>query len=136
MTLFPRINAPILNETKAAVLAQEAKLADNFLSRGLGLMFRKTPKALILRFSKESRWGSSIHMAFMSFDLDLIWLSSSLKVMDIRERVKPFNLFKPATWRIYLPSVPARYVLELPVGTVTKSRTTVGDQLQLIINNW
>ncbi|MDI6794846.1 MAG: DUF192 domain-containing protein [bacterium] len=121
----------IKNETKGTVLVQEAELADTFLSRALGLMFRKAPRALILRFPGESRLGSAIHMAFMSFGLDLVWLSSSLKVVDIREGVKPFNLFKPATWRTYLPSVPARYVLELPVGAVARSRTTVGDQIQL-----
>lgn len=121
----------ILNETKATILAQKAELADTFLRRGIGLMFRRTPKAMILRLARESRLGAAIHMAFMSFSLDLIWLSSSLKVVDIKEGAKPFSLFKPGTWRIYLPSVPARYVLELPVGTVDRSQTTVGDQLQL-----
>jgi len=50
-----------------------------------------------------------------------------MKVVDVKLNVMPFNPLKPSTWRMYRPSRPARYVIEIAKGMV--GQTTVGDRL-------
>ena len=82
------------------------KICKDFLSRAKGLMFASKPKPTLLVFQKESKVG--IHMLFVFFPLDIIWLDSKYKIVDIRKNVKPFS-------GVYYPNTPAKYVLELPV---------------------
>ena len=65
---------------------------------------------------------SSIHMFFMRFPLDVLYISADHQVVRVQEGIKP--------WRIGPLRTPgARYVVELPVGAVRSSRTEVGDRL-------
>jgi uncharacterized membrane protein (UPF0127 family) len=64
---------------------------------------------------------NSIHMFFMLFPIDAVFLDKNNKIMHIEENLMP--------WRIsrYIPR--ARSVLELPSGTVSKTETKTGDTL-------
>tara|TARA_Y100000310_G_C20477688_1_gene713192 strand:+ start:553 stop:873 length:321 start_codon:yes stop_codon:yes gene_type:complete len=80
-----------------------ARFCDGF-SKVKGLMFSRKLKdeGLILNNA------SSIHMFFVFFSIDVVWLYNN-KVVDTRENVKPFtSLVKPKT--------KANKVLELPLG--------------------
>jgi uncharacterized membrane protein (UPF0127 family) len=67
---------------------------------------------------------SSIHMFFMRFPLDVLYVDRSDRVVRVQEGIKP--------WRIGpLHTAGARYVIELPVGAIQRSGTQVGDQLSL-----
>jgi hypothetical protein len=57
-------------------LARDVEFADTFLSRARGLMFRRRiddDYALVFRFESEA--SRSLHMAFVPFDIDVLWLS-------------------------------------------------------------
>ncbi|MBI5252912.1 MAG: DUF192 domain-containing protein, partial [Euryarchaeota archaeon] len=58
-----------------------------------------------------------IWMKNMLFPLDIIWLDSDLKVVHIEHDIPPC---KEESCPIYLPSSPARYILEVNAN-VTKS---------------
>lgn len=56
-------------------LATEVETADNFLTQGLGLMFRRSIPdgyALVFRFGRPAT--RRLHMLFVPFDIDAAWL--------------------------------------------------------------
>jgi hypothetical protein len=59
----------------------------------------------------------------MMYALDLIFLDRNHKVVDVEEHVRPFRISKV--------SFKAESVLELPVHTVFRTETHVGDQLEI-----
>ncbi len=54
--------------------------------------------------------------------LDIIWMDSQMKVVDIKERTKPLDETPLFSKR------PAKYVFEVNGGTVKKFRLKVGDR--------
>jgi len=59
----------------------------------------------------------------MLYALDLIFLDRRNVVVDVEEHVRPFRISKV--------SFRAESVLELPVHTVFRTETRVGDQLEM-----
>jgi uncharacterized membrane protein (UPF0127 family) len=57
----------------------------------------------------------------MVFPLDVVFLNSEGVVLELHECLSP--------WKIRRGSTGSRYVLELPEGTVSATRTAVGDEL-------
>jgi uncharacterized membrane protein (UPF0127 family) len=91
-----------------------------FIGRGLGLMFRR-------RLAPgEGLWLEpcrSVHMFFMRFPLDLLFIARDGTVLRAVEDLRPWRV-SPAVWR-------ARAVAELPAGTIAGLRIIAGDTLQL-----
>ena len=115
----------IVNKTKKTVIAKDALHAQSFFSRMRGLMLRRRPIPLVIEAPNQGVETTSIHMFFMLFSIDVIWADEKGAVVDLREGIKPFSL------RIFKPKKPAKYVIEVPVGTITESRTKVGDKLSI-----
>ena len=85
------------------------KYCDSFLCRLRGLTFRNrldpNDGLLLVQGKRDSRIDSSIHMLFVPFDLNVVWINSGMTVVD-KAIAKPW---RPA----YLSAQPARYVLEI-----------------------
>lgn len=96
------LNKPNLSPARVVYCA-------SFLCRLRGLTFRKRlapdDGLLLVQGKKDSRIDSSIHMLFVPFDLNVIWINTDLTVVD-KVIARPW---KPA----YFASAPARYVLEI-----------------------
>ncbi len=110
----------ITNVTRQVQLATRAWVADNFWTRGRGLIARaplQPGEALVIQPCK------GVHTWFMSYPIDVIYVDSTDRVVDIDEAMRP--------WRLGRPRPRARYVIELPAGTVQRTGTQVGDQLAL-----
>lgn len=124
----------IFNKTRKSVLSDSVEVADTPFRRALGLMFRKSlPKgaSLLMEFEKEGRHG--IWMPFMRFPIDVVFADSGFRVVDVFESVPPIGPH-PRTWKLYSPGRPARFVIELPSGSVAASGTRKGDALSLVNN--
>lgn len=94
--------------------------ADTFISRFKGLMFRRKP------LDKEGLWikpCNSIHMCFMFFPIDVVFLDKDKRVVHLVEELKP--------WRLVPPVAHSKSVLELPVGTIKQYQLKKGDRLDL-----
>jgi hypothetical protein len=117
----------ILNRTRNNTISGEAKAAKTFFSRLRGLMLSK-PADLILVSPKEKKEYSSIHMLFMRFPIDVLWLDAQMKIVDIARNIPPANLFNPRTWKTYRPGKDAKYVIE--VATKTLPPAEVGDVIE------
>jgi uncharacterized membrane protein (UPF0127 family) len=111
----------LLNITKGTNLGK-LELADSFMSRFLGLMFKNNLEGgLILKLpSSRSRHGSAIHMFFMRFPLDIIFADSNKKIVDMVS-IEP--------WKTYTPIAPAKYVIEMKKGSINNFNLEIGDEL-------
>lgn len=85
------------------------KYCASFLCRLRGLMFRSrldTDDGLLLVQGKhDSRIEASIHMLFVPFDLNVVWINSAMAVVD--------KVIAKAWRPAYFPSAPACYILEI-----------------------
>ena len=86
-------------------------------------MFCKSLKfreGIVLVANKEGISNTSIHMFFVFFPIDIIWLDKNLRIVDYKQNVKPFTF-------LVNPNKPAKYVLELPKKSI--KNINFGDQL-------
>lgn len=104
-------------------IARDATLCDTLLSRTFGLMLSR-PRAAILKAGSESIAATTIHTFFMRFAIDAIWLDKNLKVVDIKQNIKPYRF-------LVAPSRKAMYIAELPAKE--KLGIKIGDRLKLSI---
>ncbi|MBS1804670.1 MAG: DUF192 domain-containing protein [Acidobacteria bacterium] len=110
----------IRNVTRDTQVANHVEVAGSNVKRSKGLLGRKGLDP------GEGMWiipCEAIHTFFMQFPIDLIYL-------DREHRVKKTRSAVPA-WRLSA-CLSAHSVLELPAGTVQKSRTERGDFLEIM----
>ena len=109
----------IFNKSKNTVIAQNARLADTFSTRMKGLLGRggiSADEALVITKCQ------SIHMFFMRFAIDAIFVDKQSRVVGLVANIKPFRL-SPIFFH-------AQYVIELTPGTIAATRTALGDRLE------
>ena len=116
-------NLRLLNEKNDVLLAESCKLCTSVLSKAIGLMFtRKTAgKSLLFDFFTEKR--VSLHMWFVFYPIDVLYIDKSFIVMHMIEGFKPFTAVNPAA--------KARYVLELPSGSINSAKVNLGDKIRI-----
>ena len=112
----------IHNRTKETALIERVELADTFLKKLGGLMFSQ-PEELGLVFVYPTEQFISLHMFFVFYPIDVLWLDSGGKVVFLKENFRPFT--------VVFPPVKARFVVELPEGLIRASRTEVGDLIEI-----
>lgn len=106
------------NLTKRTIVAQDLKVADTFGKRLRGLMGRSE---LLQGEGLLITPCNSIHTFFMRFPIDVMFIDERRFVVHLIPSLKP-NRLSPLVRT-------ARSVVELPAGTITRSRTELGDQL-------
>jgi uncharacterized membrane protein (UPF0127 family) len=112
----------LANRTTGETVAHEIKVADSFWTRFRGLMLRRRlpeGEGMLFKFNNPGR--HSIHMFFMRFPIDLVYLNSDFIVVELKERIKP--------WRIYRPKNKVSYLVELPVGTIEGAKIKIGHKI-------
>lgn len=83
-------------------------------------MFRVKP------LQNEGIWlepCNSIHMFFMFFSIDVVFLNKNNEIVAVKEHVKP--------WTVIFPIRNAHSTLELPVGTVQKYSLKFGNVIEI-----
>ncbi|MBI4453565.1 DUF192 domain-containing protein [Candidatus Woesearchaeota archaeon] len=106
----------IKNITKNKIIAEEYVLCDSFFSKLRGLMFSKR-KPLVFVFDDEQY--INLHMWFVFFPIDVVLLDKDKKVVEIKEKFKPFTFFNSKNR--------AKFVLELHNGAVKDCKIEVND---------
>lgn len=108
----------LINKSKGTILAENLIVANNFKSRFIGLMGRNQfPSGEGLLLTK----CNSIHMCFMKFALDIVFIDDSKKVVHLIKGIPP--------WKVSGIVKSAKNTIELPVGTIKSSKTEIGDFL-------
>ena len=87
-------------------LVKEVKYCSYFESN-IGLMFSsKRDRALVFTFDKEKI--IPLHMFFVFYAIDAVFLDKNKKIVEIKRNFKPFTFF--------FPKKKAKYIIELPLG--------------------
>lgn len=106
------------------MLASDVELADTFWRKFRGLMFRGSfprGKALLFKFGRSGRHG--VHMFFVRFPIDLVYLDRKFSVVEVHAGLRP--------WRFYRPKSVSRYLIEFPAGTVARKKIRAGHKIAL-----
>ena len=114
---------PLSNKTTGKPIIERVRLAQGLWAQFRGLMLERPSRfdyALVFPLPFESRVGASVHMLFVFFPLDLVFLDKNKRVVDKKEGFRPFSLN-------YTPKKPAACFIELPAGLGKGIK--VGDEL-------
>lgn len=108
----------IVNRTRGTVVGSHVLVADDWWGRLRGYLGRRRPTSgegiLLVPCN-------AIHTLGMRFPLDVLFLDSGGRVIASAPNVRP--------WRGARRVTAARYVLEVPVGTIEGTGTCPGDEL-------
>ena len=106
------------NVDTGAVVADLVAVADTRATRAVGLLNRTG-------FERgEGLWivpSRGVHTCWMRFAIDMVALDGAGIVIDRVTNLKP--------WRVRLPRRGTAGVLELPVGTLSRSGTDIGHRI-------
>jgi uncharacterized protein len=110
----------VKNATRGTIVAEQAEVADNVLTRLRGLLGRKSLAAgggMVIRPTNQ------IHTFFMQFPIDVLFLDKQGAVLLIipdmkRGRISPLVRH-------------GKMVIELPVGAIASSQTQKGDHIDM-----
>lgn len=104
-----RVDAEVVQSTAEITkgLSGRATLAD-----GQGMLF-------VMAYPAPHKFW----MPDMRFAIDIIWLDERFVVVDVTEHATPESY--PT---VFMPSLPALYVLEVPAGYARAHQITVGEQ--------
>lgn len=108
----------IINKTKKTVLSEDACAVSSLFGKAKGLMFSSQKELLFVE--KKERF-LPLHMLFVFFSIDVVYLDKKKQVVELKERLLPFMF--------YFPKNKAQYVLEVKAGTIKKTKTAVTDSL-------
>ncbi len=113
----------LFNSTTKKKIIGNVRHADGFFGNLRGLMFERQENfdyALVFELPRESRIGASVHMMFVFFPVDILFLDSQKKVVD-KATLRPWILN-------YTPRLAAKYFVEIPKGLGGK--ISAGDVLE------
>ena len=108
-----------LHERSGKVLAEDLESATSLIALTAGLMFRRTLEP------GRGLWlypCNGIHMMFMNFPIDAVFLDSHERVRKVYRRL-------PRWWGVVWFVWGARSVLELPAGSTADIDLKRGDQV-------
>jgi len=107
-----------VNSTRKTVLAERAFIADSIFTRFKGLLGTSNLASGAGLFLDPC---NGIHMFWMAYAIDAVFVDRDYKVVALVQAIKP--------WQVSKVYKNARACLELPVGTVAASQTSIGDVL-------
>ncbi|MFC1661545.1 DUF192 domain-containing protein [Gemmatimonadota bacterium] len=108
----------IINRERRTLVGSNVQVADTWMGRARGYLGRPAPAQgdgiLLIPCT-------AIHTFGMTFDLDVLFLDDEGRVLEALRGFPP--------WRRTKRVAGARYVLEVPSGTIEATATEVGDVL-------
>lgn len=111
----------VINKRNNECFGANVQIADTFFSRMKGLLGRcelKEQEGIIITHC------NSIHMFFMKFAIDVLFLDKDKRVVGMCHSIKP-NRLSPIFFK-------AKMALELPAGTIAKNKIFQKDQLDFV----
>jgi len=109
----------VRNATRGTLLGDAIEIAEDSASRAKGLLKRDGLE------EGAGLWiipCEAVHTFFMRFTIDVVYIDRKRRVRKVVSRLVP--------WRIS-SHLPAHSVIELPAGTIDRTGTQKGDQLEI-----
>ncbi len=98
---------------------KDAIFCKSLLSKGMGLMFRLKPTPMVFCFPESRK--VSLHMFCVFFPIDVLYLDSEKKVIELKENLMPFGF--------YMPKNKANFVVELPKHSIRENKIKLGESI-------
>jgi len=113
-----------VNQTRGTVLCERLEDAGGLSGQSRGLLGRDGLEPGTGMLFENGRFTPMMwmHMFFMRFAIDIVFLGRGGKVVKVNRNLKP--------WRVSSMVFGARLALELPAGAATASATEPGDQIR------
>jgi len=114
----------LVNNRTGKKIMEKVILAESHWEKLKGLMFEDPKRfnyALVFCLPRESIANATIHMLFVFFPIDIVYLNKDKKVVDMAKNVQPFALG-------YAPEKPSKFFIELPAGKASGIKK--GDMLE------
>jgi uncharacterized membrane protein (UPF0127 family) len=113
-----------LNQTRGTVLCERLEDAGGLGGQSRGLLGRDGLEPGSGMLFENGRFTPMMwmHMFFMRFAIDIVFLGRGGKVVKVNRNLKP--------WRVSSMVFGARLALELPAGAAEASGTEPGDQIK------
>lgn len=106
----------IINQTKNTIISKQL-VQKTGIEKFIGLIGKERYEAIIIK----TRFG--IHTFFLKLPIDLLVIDKNKKVVLLKKGVKPGRI---VIWNIKYDTV-----IELPAGSLEKSKTQKGDLLKI-----
>lgn len=109
----------LINQTKNTIISEDVAVAHTLLTRTKGLLGRnqmRQGEALVITAC------NSIHTFFMRFPIDVLFVDKKDTIVLSAPGIRPFRLKAALT---------SSYVIELPTGTIARTRCSAGDKITL-----
>lgn len=106
----------IKNLSKKTIISAQIKQKSG-ISKIFGLIGREEPEAIIFK----TRFG--IHTFFLKFPIDILVLDKNNNIASLKEGLKP--------WMVFFWNIKYDTLVELPAGSIKKSKTQRGDKIKL-----
>jgi len=113
----------LINKKTKKILIEKIKIAETPWGKLRGLMFETKENydyGLVFDFGDEHQAMASIHMMFVFFPIDLVYLNNKKQVVDLKRKIAPFT-------PNYTPKKRARYLIEMPENSTKQIK--LGDEL-------
>ena len=110
----------IRDRTTGKVIADKHLMCSSLWSKARGLMFRLKAVPMLFSFNRLQR--NSLHMWFVFFPIDVLYLDAEQRVVEMKERFMPFAF--------YTPKRMSMYVIELPTMTIKDKMVSIGDEIE------
>ncbi|ASI14112.1 DUF192 family protein [Candidatus Mancarchaeum acidiphilum] len=107
-----------------------AVIADNFIKRMIGLMYRDSLKensCMLFIFDSAGKLG--IWMYNMKFPIDVLWIDKNMAIIDIKENLQPCRSIFNCD--IAYPKANSKYIIELNAGYVKSHDIKLGTKINL-----
>lgn len=117
------VNVWLRNKERLTLVASQCQVFNKFGQRFRGLMATKTivPTLFVMRKAGAVK----LHSWFCADSMDVVVLDEQQEVVSLLANWKPFTKFAYADIK-----QKAKFVLELPKGTIAGSGTKLGDTIQ------
>jgi len=89
----------------------------------------KDSQGMLFEFEVED--FHSFWMKDMKFDIDIIFLDKEMKVVHIFENVRKDTYKNQNDYKIFIPKLKSKYVIEIKSGEVKKNKLKLGDIIKL-----
>ena len=109
----------IKNKSTNKVLVNKSKLCKFNWCKARGLMFSKQKKDFGLIFEFKKLNFISLHMFFVFYPIDVLFLDEDKTLVEKKVNFKPFTFYKSKK--------KVKYIIELPIKTGNK--VNIGDKI-------
>ena len=114
----------IINNSIKKNIPYKVFIQNTFFKKSIGLCFKnKNYKDFAYYFPFKKSIKESIHMFFVFFPIDIIFCDKNDKIIEIKENLKPFQ--------IYFPKNKFNSFVEFPNKTIKKYNLKLNDKIIL-----